>query len=527
MQIVKRAALVALLALAAPAAFAQTQNLTGIERMHRSALSPIYDGNEVKGYVMFARGDKADRKNDNYLLDLYDQDLKKVSTITIQKPSGRYILLKNTFNGSAFAFYFYNGKDETLEIETYDTSLQKLGSKVIGELTKSDLRVLQMQTRAADPTAGGFMMGLNLFPVPGLGFVRNGYTGGMAKGYTLGIYDNKMTLHWRIASNENAKEYESLTLTEAADKYLLGVMLRRDGMMSRKATSYMVALDAKTGKKLLDLPVETSATEQLSLSSFTFDAEKREFMAVGEYYKLDDKPFVNKSQGFYVKRFSEAGKPVSTINYGWQNQVAALMPAEAKASLEDNYVNYNQAILKGANGHMYVVAEQFKIVGDGLGIAANILNGGHTNASVSKGKVGNLLIFEIDQDAKLTSVKFYPKTVTNADLPAGTGFMGAGLLGQIIKMQGDFDYQFIQKNDDNSKFNMVYVNFDKVKGEAAKTYVGNIAFGDDGKYTVDKIEMPAGPTYSYLYPAKPGYVLIADYLKKKKTLDMRLVKVNN
>ena len=526
MNFLQRLPLAALLLLATPAAFAQTQTITGIERLRRGALSPIYDGNEVKGYVMFLRGDKADRKNDNYLLDLYDQDLKKVSTITIQKPSGRYTLLKNTFNGTAFAFYFFNGKEETLEIETYDTSLQKLGSKVIGELSKSDLRALQLQSRAVDPTAGGFMMGLNLFPVPGLGFVRNGYTGSMAKGYTLAIYDNKLGIHWRIASNENAKEYESLTLTEAADKYLLGVMLRRDGLMSRKATSYMVALDAKTGKKLIDLPVETSATEQLSLSSFTFDAEKREFVAVGEYYKLDDKPFVNKSQGFYVKRFSEAGKPVSTKSYGWQNQVAALMPAEAKASLEDNYVNFNQTIVKGANGHMYIVAEQFKIVGDALGIASTILNGGR-GASVSKGKVANLLIFELDQDAKLASVKFYPKTVTNADLPPGTGFMGAGLLGQIMKVQGDFDYQFIQKNEDNSKFNVVYVNFDKEKGESAKTYVGNISFGDNGKYTVDKIEMPAGPTYSYLYPAKPGYVMIADYLKKKKTLDMRLVKLNN
>ncbi|MDQ2773166.1 MAG: hypothetical protein M3Y54_21995 [Bacteroidota bacterium] len=527
MKFLQRLPLAALLLLATPAAFAQTTTLTGVERVYRGALSPIYEGNEVKGYVMFMRGDKADRKNDNYLLDLYDQDLTKVSTITIQKPAGRYTLLKNTFNGSAFAFYFFNAKDKTLEIETYDTSLKKLGSKVIGELTTGDLRVLQSQLRAEDPTAGGFMLGMNLFAVPGLGFVRNGYTGGMAKGYTLAIYDNKLGIHWRIASSEDAKEYESLTLTEAADKYLLGVMARRSGALSRKITSYMVVLEAKTGKKIIDLPVETSSTEQLSLSSFTFDPDKREFIAVGEYYKLDDKPFVNKSQGFYVKRFSEAGKPVSTKNFGWQNEVAALMPAEAKASLEDNYVNYNHNIVRGANGHMYIVAEQFKIVGDGLGIAANVLYGGGTHASVSKGKVANLFIFELDQDAKLTSVKFYPKTVTNAVLPSGTGFLSAGLLGQIMKMQGDFDYQFVQKNEENSKFNVVYVNFDKEKGEAAKTYVGNISFGDNGKYTVDKIEMPAGPTYSYLYPAKPGYVLIADYLKKKKTLDMRLVKVNN
>ena len=517
-----RAALVALLLLAAPAAFAQTITLSGIENMRRSALSPIYDGNEVKGYVMFARGDKADRKNDNYLLDLYDQNLAKISTITIQKPAGRYTLLKNTFNGSAFAFYFFNGKDKTLEIETFDTSLKKLGSKAIGELSTGDLRVLDAQSRSADP-AGNGMMGLNLFPVPGLGFVRNGYTGGMAKGYTLAIYDNKLGMHWRITSDEKSKQYEALNITEAADKYLLGMMLRRDGLLSKKITSSMVVLEAKTGKKLLDMSVETSATEQLSLSSFTFDADKREFVAVGEYYKLDDKPFVNKSQGFYVKRFAENGKVVSTKNYGWQNEVMALMPAEAKASLEDNYVNFNHAVIRGANGRMYIVAEQFKIVADGMGIALRAMGGGY---SVTKGKVGNLLVYELDPEAKLSSVKFYPKSITNAEIPPGAALMGSSLLGMVMKSQGDFDYQFLQKNDDNTQFNVVYVNFDKEKGESAKTYIGNIAFGDNGKYAVDKIEMPSGPTMSYLYPAKPGYVMIADYFKKKNQLGMKLVKLN-
>ena len=522
MLLFKRAVLAACLTLSAAAGFAQTKTLNGIENMRRSALSPIYAGNEVKGYVMFARGDKADRKTDNYLLDLYDQDLTKVSTITIQKPAGRYTLLKNTFNGSAFAFYFANSKDNTLEIETYDTSLKKLGTKVIGELSKGDERVLDAQQRSADP-AGNGMMSLDLFPVPGLGFVRNGYTGGMAKGYTLAIYDNKLLMRWRITSDEKSKQYESLSITEAADKYLLGRIIRRDGLLSKTVSSYMVAIEARTGKKVIDLPVETSASEQLSLSSFTFDVAKREFVAVGEYYKPDDKPFVNKSQGFYVKRFSESGKPVSAKNYGWQKEVAALMPAEARASLEDNYVNYNHAVVQGADGRMYIVAEQFKIVADGMGIALRAMGGGY---SVSKGKVGNLLIFELDPAAKLSSVKFFPKTVTNAELPPGAAMAGAGLLGMVMKSQGDFDYQFMQKNDDNTEFNVVYVNFDKERGEAAQTYVGGINFGGSGKYAVDKIELPSGPTHSYLYPAKPGYVMIADYFKKKSQLGMKLVKLN-
>ena len=128
----KRILLAGLLSLSAPAALlAQTQTLDGVSRISRSAISPIYAGNEVKGYIMYAKGDKADKKNDNYLLDFYDQDLAKVSSVTVQKPSGRYYMLANSFNGSAFGLYFYNLKDNTLEMETYDTSLKKLGSKVI------------------------------------------------------------------------------------------------------------------------------------------------------------------------------------------------------------------------------------------------------------------------------------------------------------------------------------------------------------------------------------------------------------
>jgi hypothetical protein len=523
----KRTLLAGLIALSAPAILhAQTHTLDGIANMRRSALSPIFSGNEVSGYVMFARGDKADRKNDNYLLDLYDQNLTKVSTITIQKPAGKYSLLKNTFNGTAFAFYFYNAKDKTLEIETYDTSLKKLGTKAIGELTDGDKFMLAQGARmvSADPS-GSDAQPLTMIPVPGTGFLRNGFTGnGMVpKGYTLALYDDKLAMKWRITSDEKSKQLEALNITEVADKYLLGTMMRRSGMMSKTFNTSMVAIETTTGKKIIDLPVETTATENLSLSSFTFDAEKREFVAIGEYYKLDDKPYVNKSLGFYIKRFNEQGKPVSAKNYGWQKEVMTLMPAEAKASLEENFVNYNHTIVKGANGKLYIVAEQFKVVADGLGIAVKALGG---SASVTKGKVGNLLIFELDPQANLSNVKFYPKTITNAEFPPGAGFLGTSLLGSLIKARGDFDFQFLERNAANTQFNVIYINFDKEKGEDAKGYIGDIAFGDNGKYAVDKIALTGGASYYYLYPAKPGYVLIADYYKKKSQLGMKLIKLN-
>lgn len=312
-----------------------------------------------------------------------------------------------------------------------------------------------------------------------------------------------------------------VNVSEATDKYILATMMRKSGMMSKKIDSYMVVIDAATGKKIMDLPVEASKTEQLSLSSFTFDPAKREFVAMGEYYKLNDKPFVNKSEGFYLKRFSESGQPTLSKNYGWHNEVRAAMPAEALPSLEAGYVNYAQSIVRGANGKTYIVAEQYKVVADGVGIAMAMMGG--RGVGVQKGKISNMMVFALDPSYKLTDVKFYPKDESQATLP---GIGATGLMGMYLKATGQFDYQFMQKNDANSQFNAVYINYDKEKGEKTKKIIGNMAFGDNGQFKLDKIDMTSSATASYLYPAKPGYLMMVDYLKKEKKAGMKLVKIN-
>lgn len=526
----KYGALTACLALLAPAASAQTTTLDGLENMHRSALSPIYAGNEVKGYLMYARGEQADRRTDNYLLDFYDQDLAKVSTVTIPQQTGVVRLVSNSFNGSAFAFYFYNFRNHTFEMQTYGTGLKQLATKTIGSdlVSATDQRLVQNQVMPGSIQLGimgsgaPLCSGMNLFPVPGQGFVRNSYSG-LAKGYELVMYDDKLNPKWTLTS-EKGKIYEIITLTEATDKYLLGSILRRDNVATKKIDAAMVAIDATTGKKVLDLPIETDPAENLTLSSFTFDAGKREFVAMGEYYSPTDKPFVHKSQGFYLKRFSETGQLLSAKTYAWQQEVAALLPAEARASMEGSYVNYTHSIVRGADGKMYVVMEQFKIAVSAGSVALKLLG---SPDSANQGEIGNLFIFEIDPQSKLTNVRFYPKPTTYASLPNGIGIMRGGLLGgRVLKAQGGFDYQFMGQNDGNTQFNAVYRSFDAEKGAAVKPYIGSIAFGDNGKYTLDKIGLTGGTATTYLYPAKPGFVMIADYYSEKKQLNLKLVKLN-
>jgi len=75
-------------------------------------------------------------------------------------------------------------------------------------------------------------------------------------------------------------------------------------------------------------------------------------------------------------------------------------------------------------------------------------------------------------------------------------------------------------------FDVVYVNYDKEKGESTKRVLGNIIISPDGKFITDKIDITSKATASFLYPAKPGFLMMVDYLKKERSVGLKLVKLN-
>jgi len=517
-----RAVLAGLLLLLTLSSSAQTQTLTGFSNFRKSALSPIYEGNEVKGYTLFYKADKADKKNDNYGIDLFDQDLNKVKTVLMPKPKNWSYLLGNTFNGTAFSFYFFNRSKMYLEIDSYDKSLKKIGSVQITDLSRAAKVIIDMESKSPGSTENDPFSGLKIYPVANKGFIRTDYVGLMS-GYVLEMYDNNMNLKWKSQTDNSAKDIEALLVNEITDKYLLATIARKPNKLSTNITFYIAAFDINTGKKVMDQPVESAKTDQLSLSSLSFDETSQEFVTIGEFYKPDDKPFINKSQGLYIKRFNSKGQEVAFNKFGWTNEVRALLPASAKKGIDENFINYVQKVLKGSDGKFYVVTEQYKIVGKG-GVALAAIGAG---ISVTKGVVGDMMVYEFDPTYKLNQVKHFPKDESKCMLPNTAALYGAGMLGHLMKSLGAFDYEFAQVSNDASELSVAYLNYDKEKNQPTKKTAVNILLGDESNYKVDKMDVSSSKSnYSVLYPAKPGYNLVVDHNFKEKVIGMKLVRLN-
>lgn len=495
--------------------FAQTYKVDGIESFNRNGIKAIKNGAEITGYILFYKTDKADSKNNNYAFELLDEKLNKVNRVKVTLPK-QSSLIQSAYNGETLGLMFYDSKEGSYIFKAYDKTLKLAGSATAKDLNKYEKAV--MERMEAEEAASYY----GIQAVPGKGFVRAGY-GEDKDQYSVTMYDTNFKKKWRYQTPDGSKGMETFILSDISDKYVSGLTMRRKGMMSTKFEYYLTVFDIETGKKMVDASVE-STKENLSISATNL-LDNDEILVQGEYYDLDDKAGVNKSNGLYLKKYDiKTAKSISETKFSWASDIKKLFDAKGKESIEDNYVNYPMDFIKATNGHYYIVYEQFKKAADGVGIAVIALGG---QASAVKVKIGNIWVFEIDANYKPVGIKYYEKDASSVGLPAGSGMYGSGLLGMFAKGIGGFDYQFTQQSLDKSTFNVSYLNYDRESGEKTKTIVGNIFLAKDGSLNYDKVDITAAKkTNRAIYPASGNSVMLAVYNIKGESLELKLVKLN-
>ncbi|MBI5857968.1 MAG: hypothetical protein HZB42_10035 [Sphingobacteriales bacterium] len=499
---------------------APAQKMT-VENVHKASArnaAAIKQGSDAKGYYFFFISDKIDKKTNEYTLRITDNTLKVLKDVKFQDSKHVYIL-ESSFNGTDLIFLFYNDDENTFEYQVYGADGKKKHT-YNRQLSKKDERFLKNTYLSADDEEETYK---GLYPVEGNGFVSvmpsredNDYT------FQVDFFSTEKNKKWTYTPTEGGKKFIGDYLG-----YYKGVVyievLRFGGMFDQKPDSYILGLSIESGKKLFEKP--TDSKFRFYPASLSLVNEGKAYI-YGEYFDVDGNIMKDKSKGFAFWGVDEKGAIISEKYLSWDVEIAKYMDVTSKGRIADFGFMYLHQFVQTADGKIFAVGEGFKKTASALGILSTVLSNNGNRASVTKAKVTDMMILTFDQDFNIKGAKVWDKNSNSIELPGGFDFMSTPLLGKLLKYYfGGFDYAYTQVSNDFSSFSVYYSDFVKEKGSYKGGTFNSISY-TDGKFTTDRINTKSDAKFSAIYPSSQGRVLIMDYYKKDKRLEMHIEKMN-
>ncbi len=502
--------------LAAGNMHAQKLSIENVQKVSLRNSEAIKEGSDVKGYYFFYVSDKIDKKTNEYTLQITDNNLKKLKDIKFQD-SKDVSILESSFNGTDLIFLFHNSKDRTFEYQVYGADGKKKYSYT-RELTKKEERFLE-----------GTYLGMNdddetfkgLYPIEGKGFISN-TPSREDKDYTFQVdyFGTDKRKQWSYSPTEGGKRFIGDYLGSHNGTVFMQV-LRFGGGFDQNPDSYIIGLDMETGRQMFEKP--TDGKNKFYPANMSTNNGKAYMF--GEYFEPGANIMKAKSRGFAFWTIDEKGKLLAEKYSSWDSDMAKYLDVSANGKVDDFGFLFLHSMTQTADGNIYAVGEGFKKVASALGIAATVLTKGGGAWSNIKVKVTDMMMLTFDKDFNIKGAKIFEKNSNNVELPGGYELVGTTKLGKLIKYDlGRFDYSYTQANKDLTSFSVCYSDF--VRGKDYKGGTFNSITCTDGKITTDKINTKTDASRSMVLPGKQGQVLMVDYYRKDKKLDMHFEKLN-
>lgn len=480
----------------------------------------IKEGSEVKGYYFFYVSDKIDRNTNEYTLQIMDQSLNKLKDLKFQD-SKNVTILESSFNGTDLVFLFYNSDANLLDYQVYGADGTKKYSYT-KSITKKDEAYLAM-TYFRNDEDNNFK---GLYPLEGKGFISN-----------IPSRDNKdFTFQISFVGTDAKKQWTYIPAMDG--KMFVGdylgtyknvvyvEMLKFSSRLDRNPDSYILGLALENGKLLFQKSTNEGKYHFYPISMSVLKDGKA--YLYGEFFDKGGNVMKDKSKGFAFVGIDETGKTLSEKYSSWDLDLGKHLGTNGNGKIDDFGYMFLHNMIQTEDGSIYAIGEGYKKAASGLGIATTILAGaaGSTsNISTVKLKVTDMLVIKFQPDFTVQEAKIYKKNGNDVQLTGGSEFVSTQMLGKQIKYSyGAFDYAYTQVNKDHSSFSVCYSDYERGKNYKGATF--NSITLNDGKITQDKIQTKSDATRSIVLPARQGQVLIMDYYRKDKKLDLHFEKLN-
>jgi hypothetical protein len=504
-----------LLLVATHTIFAQSKlSLDNVVSVQLRNAGPIIANEEIKGYFLFYQSDKIDRMTNEYTLQIMDENVNKIRDIKFTDAKNIY-LLESSFNGSEIMFLFFSKDERLIQYRVYG---------IDGKEKASYRRILDMramfyfeQSVAASSEDNqnsslfgvnnkGFLSVVNIAVDDNLTFEVNYYGGSQKYQWTYKADESR-----RAASGQYLGSTDSVAVFEVT---------RRKYNNRLDMESWLVGVYLHNGKEAFEFETDTYEYTLLPMNIQTV-RNSSQFLLMGPYYDKEDRLGRDQSKGLAVWILNNQGRVLKQKYNSWEKDISKFLKTDSKGRVQDlGYVYFHQ-IIQTQDGKIFGIGEGYKRTASALGIASKVLPLG---VSASKMKITDMVLLQFDNTFTITDAKIFEKNTNNIELPTAMQYFGAAMVAQYIKAIGSFDYSFLQTDRQHSMFTVGYTDY--VKSKEYKGLTFNTISYYNNTLTTDRIELKSNSSKMKIMPAKTGSLMIMEYFKKSRRLDMRLEKVN-
>lgn len=480
----------------------------------------IMDGEELKGYFTFYLSDKVDRKTNEYTVQILDANLNKIKNIVFEDDKNVQIL-ESSYNGESIMFLFYNRKEKTLEYRAYSFEGKQLSTYTKELTNRSKMLIESTYGQKSDE-------GQNeaLFSVGNTGYVtiypvkENKYFS-----YEINFFFTDRRKQWTYEANEEQEDKfaSAMYLGETDSLVIFEVVKQKRMIGSGGPHSWLLGLNIFTGKKVFEISTEAEDYKFYPMNISPIRGSSN-FLLMGTYFEPDGKVMKDASLGLAAWTFSSTGKVVAKKYNSWENDIGKYVETSKKGKIDDLGYVYFHKILQTQDGNFFAVGEGYKKVASALGIASAILNRGSGSVSTFKLKITDMVTFKFNEKFEIKAAQIYDKNSNTQEMPSGIEYNSPHVMAVAAKAWGYFDYDYTSTNKEHTRFSVCYSDYVRGKDYKGKTF--NSITYNEGKVTTDKIELKSKAKWTSVYPGKEGSVMIVEYFKKEKRMEMRLEKLN-
>ncbi|CAN5358633.1 hypothetical protein BH09BAC6_BH09BAC6_08380 [soil metagenome] len=467
----------------------------------------------IKGYFNFYEYDKIDRKTRIYKINLMDENLNQIGIKEITGPKDLE-LVGSGYDGNSFCFKFWNKKEKTVELKTYDQDANERTSSSVE--IKMDSKYLTFQ-QSVDPD-------INI--LENNGFVDYSFYESN-DAFIISYINGDTKKSWQQAYQPEGKSKLMIPafMTGNNEMILTAVSRIEKGLYNFKTHHSVIANSTKDGRQLFELTTEFGDNFVMPVNA-VFEGDK--ILIVGLNYK-SEKSFTTSPDGLAFLELDKNGKLLKSNFKTFEESLGKYLPMEDH-KLQGNYSLYLHDIVRTNHNTNLVIAEKFKKelgVGGAASLAFSALTRS-TGAAINL-QLENMVVIEYDKDGNVIQAQEIPKAKgSTGKFPDAMSFLSPYHLATAARLMGWMDYMYTLKNEDNSEITFSFVDREKLEENAKKTAnFGQIKY-KNGKISIDKVPIAnEKATFSHLLPAKVNHVLQVNYYKKDKKLSMSLIKLNN